>query len=196
MINTLKKFTLAVVASAVASTAVAATNPAAPTGGSSQGDFDITLNKEDLIIINNFENMYLAQFIENGPNGDYLGSQELCIGRAGASVESELGYAITASNAKANFILNNGNDDTVPANNIGYKVYFADKSLGVQQFAQGIELVHSMQNMNDFNTDMAETGCVPGTNNSTVWVKADGGQVANAAPGVFTDTVTVTVAVK
>ena len=136
----------------------------------------------------------LAQFIEDG-SGDFLGSQNLCVGRAGASDGNELGYAITASNARSNFFLNNGSDAGTPTNNIGYQVYFNNAVQGVQQFGDGQELEHSIQNLNSFNTELAETECTGTTVNSTVWVKASGPQIAAAVPGTYTDTVTVTVAV-
>ena len=186
----LKQLTLAAAVSAIAGVAVAATNPGAPTPGSSQGDFDVTLNKQDLIIINNFQDMVLAQFIAAG--GDFVGSQNLCVGRAGASGGSAASYAITASNAKSSFALNNGG--ATPQDNIPYQVFFNNAVQGVQEFGGKTELQHSVQQVG-FDTELPETGCTGGATNSTIWVKAAGADIAAANTGVFTDTVTVTVAV-
>ena len=188
----LQQLTLAAAVSAVAGAAIAATNPAAPTLGSSQGDFDVTLNKQDLIIINNFRDMVLAEFIDS-PSGDYLGSQNLCVGRAGATSGTAASYAITASNSGSGFALTNGGGPG-PGNAIAYQVYFNNEVQGVQEFAGKPELEHSVQNVS-FDTNLNETQCTGGTTNSTIWVKALGTDIQAANPGVFTDTVTVTVAV-
>ncbi len=191
--NRFKQLVLASALSAVAGGAIAATNPAGPTLGSSQGDFGVTLNKQDKIIINNFQDMVLAQFIESG-TGDYVGSQNVCVGRAGASGGSAASYAITASNAAGDFKLN-GSDGNGPVNTkISYKVFFNNAVEGVQNFGSQTELKNGIQDVS-FNTNLAETECTTGTVNSTIWVKANGGEIDTAAPGVYTDTVTVTVAV-
>ena len=172
----------------------AATNPIAPTAGVSQGDFLVSLNKEDMIIINNFQDMSLAQFVSN-PSGDYLGAQNVCVGRAGASLGNTSGYSITASNSKGSFFLNNGSDPSVDENNIGYQVYYMDSVLSVQEIDQGNELAQGIQNSNSFSTELADTQCTAGASNSTVWVKASGADIASANTGTYTDTITVTVAV-
>ena len=193
-IKSSKLLAYSILLAATSSITIAATNPIAPTAGVSQGDFSVNLNKEDMIIINNFQDMSLAQFISN-PSGDYLGAQNVCVGRAGASAGNTSGYSITASNSKGSFFLNNGSDPSIVENNISYQVYYMDSVLSVQEIDQGNELAQGIQNSNSFSTELADTQCTAGASNSTVWVKASGADIASANTGTYTDTITVTVAV-
>ncbi|WP_263080768.1 hypothetical protein [Endozoicomonas sp. Mp262] len=181
----LHSLALAVAVGTVSAGAMAA-NQGTVGPGSSQGDFEVSLNKQDNIVINNLDDMVLAGFIEDG-SGDYLGAQNVCVGRAGTG-----DYRITASNSSGNFEMSAGGAVTTK---IGYQVYFEDDLKGVASIGDGEELLNGVQYPDNFTTVLTDAECVPGTTNSTIWVRADGTDIGNADPGVYNDTVTVTVAV-
>lgn len=181
-----KKLLFAVTVATAASTAIAVVNPSVATPGVSQGEFDITLNVGDDIIINNLADLVLPEF-DSGT--DLVAAQNLCVGRKGASSGSPLGYVITATNSSTAFALTNGSDQ------IPYKVFFDDEVASVQS-ATGLELVNGTTNLNDFATPTDSTACTDGVSNATVWVKANKADLTGKSAGEYTDTVTLTVAVK
>ena len=187
-----KVFQQVALAAAVSVTSVGAmaANPGQVGLGSSQGDFDVLLNKQDNIIINNLSDMVLASFIE--ANGDYLGAQNVCVGRAGTgdyriTATSEGGYVMSADDGSGGSL----------ATTINYEVRFDDVVDGVTGFDGGNVLLNGVQYPTNFTTNLTDVQCNDGSAppNSTIWVRAVGTDIDAAQPGEYRDTVTVTVAV-
>ena len=160
----------------------------------SQGEFNVGLQLEDGIIINNLQDMYLAEY-NNARN--LRAGQYFCIGRTGASQANggDLRYTIQATSirSRSGFYLRNSRSNS-SADQIKYKIYFLERKENLNRQA-GVELYHNQVNHNNFRTRLPARQCNSTAENASLWVTVDQNDLGSRMAGQYMDTVMLTVSI-
>ena len=160
----------------VATVGVAASAHAATDGNlgaTSVGTSDVTLIKDEAVQITNVANLDLGTF--NTVAADISASDDVCVFNSTAT------YNVTVDSVNGAFQLNDGG-----ANDISYAVTWED-STGVV-----IPVVYNTT-IPGMVGDRTSTTC-NGTDNATFAVSVSAVDFNTAAPGTYTDTLTLTIA--